>query len=135
TTVWEIITEIAPAGIAALLPEWLVNLWDKIKNSTPEDLLNEMIEAMGDALSDMFPSARGIVDELVDMATGIVDTVGGVIRNIISGNFGLSDFLDICKELGGAIAGMVLGMLADAALDAAADAANAVGDFICDPPW
>ncbi|PIE18510.1 MAG: hypothetical protein CSA66_04690 [Proteobacteria bacterium] len=133
-TLWEIIGMIGDS-VKELLPDWLTNLWDKIQGKTWDQLLGDLIDNMANWLSDRFPSASGIIRALADMAKDVLTTIANVIRNIISGNFSLDDFLDICKALGGSIATLVLEMVGEAVVDAVGDAADAVVDFITDPPW
>ena len=134
-TVWEILSEIASAAVDALLPAWLVNLWNKIKGKAMDELLGDLIDKMADWLGDLFPSAASIIDALAEMAKDVVSTVARVIRNIMRGGFSLDDFLDICEVLGGRIAILVAEMIADAAVEFAGDCVEAVGNFISDPPW
>ncbi|PKN59008.1 MAG: hypothetical protein CVU56_02635 [Deltaproteobacteria bacterium HGW-Deltaproteobacteria-14] len=133
-TVWEIVGLIGDAVLSAL-PDWLVNLWNKIKGKTWDQLLGDLIDNMSGWLIDLFPSARRIINALADMAKGILSDIAGVIRAIISGNFGFDDFIDLCRSIGGRLIGLIAELVGDAVVDAVEDAAGAVVDFICDPPW
>lgn|GEM_PF-2084045 len=134
TTLWEIIGMIGDAILSAL-PDWLKNLWQKIRGKSWDQLLGMMIDNMSDFLVDLFPSARSIIEALADMAKGILSDIARVIRNIISGGFGFDDFIDLCRSIGGRLLGLIAELVGDAVVDAVEDAAGAVVDFICDPPW
>ena len=129
-TVWELISSIDLSGITKLLPEWLVNLWNKIKGKSLDQLLVDMINTMRDWLNERFPSARRVITALANVATTVIQTIARVIRNILSGNFGLNDFLDICRSVGGAVLQAVLALVGDAVVDGVKAAGRAVGNFV-----
>ncbi|HRE89129.1 MAG TPA: hypothetical protein PK095_08310 [Myxococcota bacterium] len=129
-TVWELISSIDLSGITKLLPEWLVNLWNKIKGKSLDQLLVDMINTMRDWLNDRFPSARRVITALANVATTVIQTIARVIRNILSGSFGLDDFLDICRSVGGAVLEAVLALVGDAVVDGVKAVGQAVGDFV-----
>ena len=130
TTVWELIQSIDLSGITALLPEWLVNLWDKIKGKTWDELLTDMIDTMAEWLSDAFPSAAPVIEALTGVAKTVIQTIARIITAITSGSFGLDTFLDICRTVGGAVLEAVRVMVGEAVVGAVADAAGAVVDFV-----
>lgn len=129
-TVWELISSIDLSGITKLLPEWLVNLWNKIKGKSLDQLLVDMINTMRDWLNEQFPSARRVITALANVATTVIQTIARVIRNILSGSFGLDDFLDICRSVGGAVLEAVLALVGDAVVDGVKAVGNAVGNFV-----
>lgn len=129
-TVWELIASIDLSGITKLLPEWLVNLWNKIKGKSLDELLTDMIDVMADWLMDTFPSARRVISALSNVAKTVIQTIARVIRSILSGSFGLDDFLDICRTVGGAVLEAVLAMVGDAVVDGVKAVGQAVGDFV-----
>jgi hypothetical protein len=130
TTVWDLIRSIDLSGITKLLPAWLVNLWNKIKGKSLDELLVDMIGTMRDWLCRTFPSATRVITALADVATTVIQTIARVIRNILSGNFGLSDFLDICRSVGGAVLRAVVALVGDAVVDGVKSAGRAVGNFV-----
>jgi hypothetical protein len=107
-----------------------VNLWNKIKGKSLDELLVDMIGTMRDWLCRTFPSATRVITALADVATTVIQTIARVIRNILSGNFGLSDFLDICRSVGGAVLRAVVALVGDAVVDGVKSAGRAVGNFV-----
>jgi hypothetical protein len=124
------IIELIGANLASILPDWLVNLWNYLNGKTWDEILNDMIMKMAGFLGDMFPSARRVIDALAGVAATVISTIARVIRAIVDGSFGLDDFLDICRSVGGAVLTAVIALVGDAVVEAVGDAVNAVGDFI-----
>ncbi len=129
-TVWELISSIDLSAITKLLPEWLVNLWNNIKGKSWDQVLTDMIDTMSDWLTDTFPSAGRVIRALANVAKTVIQTIARVIRSIMSGSFGLDDFLDICRSVGGAVLEAVLALVGDAIVEGVQNVGRAVGDFV-----
>jgi len=130
TTVWDLITSIDVSALASLLPDWLVSLWNQIKGKSLDELLIGMIDTMAEWLSNTFPSAEPVISVLAGVARTVIQTIARIITAILSGNFGVGTFLDICRTIGGSVLGAVVQMAAEAAAAAVAAAAGAVVDFV-----
>ncbi len=131
TTVWELIQEIDLSGLTKLLPDWLVSLWNYIKDKSLDDLVCEMIDWVCGTLRDWFPSAEPVIEVIETEGKNVVRAMGRIVRAVLDGAMpSLDDFLTIAKGLGGGIAIAVVEMLATIAYEAAADAAGAVVDFV-----
>ncbi len=128
---WSFIQMIDLSMLTRLLPDWLVSLWNYIKDKSLDDLLCEMIDWIADTLNDWFPSASPVVDVIREEGKNVVRAMGSIVRAVISGSIpSLDDFLTIARGLGGGIAIAVAEMLASMAAEAVADAAGAVVDFV-----
>jgi hypothetical protein len=129
-TVWELISSIDLSAITKLLPDWLVNLWNNIKGKTWDQVLTDMIDTMANWLTDTFPSAGRVIRALANVAKTVIQTIARVIRSIMSGSFGLDDFLDICRSVGGAVLEAVLALVGDAIVEGVQNVGRAVGNFV-----
>ncbi|MCA9514867.1 MAG: DUF4157 domain-containing protein, partial [Myxococcales bacterium] len=133
-TVWELIEQLA-ASAMSLLPDWLVALWNQIKGKSLDDLICDLIDNAAKWLTDRFPSAGPVIEVFADMGKTLVKTAAKLIRAIVAGTFGFDDFIDLCREFGGAMLGAIAELVGEAVVGAVEDAAEAVYDFVTDPPW
>lgn len=133
-TVWEIVGLIGEA-VLSILPDWLTNLWAKIKGKTWDQLIVGLIDKMADWLIDLFPQATKLIKGLADIVGDTITKVANIISKIINGGFGFDDFIDLCRTFGGALAGLIAELVGDAIIEGAEEVGRAVYNFVTDPPW